>query len=76
MGRLNALKVLHLLGCSNLKKLLSSIDQLSTFQKVSFVMVFQLEKITFIYSSLIALENLDLCECFNLQELLTCTLAN
>jgi hypothetical protein len=39
-------------------------------QKASFVKVFQFEKTTFIDWSLNAFENLDLCECFNLQELL------
>jgi hypothetical protein len=50
--------------------------QIECTQSVSFVKVFQFEMTSFIYWSLIALENLELCECFNLQELLTCTLAN
>ncbi len=45
-------------------------------QRFSFVMVFQFEITSFTYWSLSALENFDLCECFNLQELFTCTLAN
>jgi hypothetical protein len=44
--------------------------------KASFIKVFQFEKTTLIYLSLNAFENLDLCECVNLHELLTCTLAN
>jgi hypothetical protein len=45
-------------------------------QSVSFVMVFQFEITSFTYWSLSALENFDLFECFNLQELFACTLAN
>jgi len=49
MGELIALNVLHLSRHSNLKKLLSSISQLSTFEKASFVKAIQLEITTFIY---------------------------
>jgi hypothetical protein len=50
--------------------------QIECIQSVSFVRVFQFEIFTFIYWSLNAFENFDLCGCFNLQELFSCTLAN
>ncbi len=44
--------------------------------KLNAIKVFQFEITSFTYWSLSALENFDLCECFNLQELFACTLAN
>jgi hypothetical protein len=55
---------------SIIKKIHGSMSKLNAFK------VFEFEITSFTYWSLNALENFDLCECFNLQELFAWTLAN